>query len=286
MLSNDVAAGTVVKLSFGSIDHWWMPPHSAKGFTSVTRPGCIGVSFSAHRRASHRHVGAPVRQTNIPAGSAFVTLSGELQWLEVLEPSEALEIHLAPSIFEDVAKELGTSRRIALSDVVAANDPVVLSACSALRARILRAGVVDEMDAETTVRALVEHTLREYGGLRTARPMPGRIHMRRLRRVAELIRERMHERISLADLAHEAALTPYHFARSFRLTTGMTPHGFLRTARMQRAADLARSTSLSTAALAEHVGYAHIGHFRRAFVQTFGCTPAVLRATTMAAKIL
>jgi AraC-like DNA-binding protein len=49
---------------------------------------------------------------------------------------------------------------------------------------------------------------------------------------------------------------------------------------MQRAAELARSTLLSTAALAERVGYAHIAHFRAAFVQTFGCTPAVLRAST------
>jgi AraC family transcriptional regulator len=273
-------AGTTVKLPFANIEHWWMPPHSQDGFTSVTRAGSIGVSFSAHRRAVHQHRGAPVRQTNIAAGAAFITLSGELQWLEVVEPSEALEIHLNGPMFDEVAKELGASRRIVLSDIVAEDDPVVLSASSTLRAQLLHTGAVDEMHAETIVRALVGHTLREYGGLRTPRPLPGRIDMRRLRRVAALVRARLHERLSLADLAEQAALTPFHFARSFRLTTGMTPHGFVRAARMQRAAELARSTLLSTAALAERVGYAHIAHFRTAFVQTFGCTPAVLRAST------
>jgi AraC family transcriptional regulator len=273
-------AGTTVKLPFANIEHWWMPPHAANGFTSVTRAASIGVSFSAHRRAVHQHRGAPVRQTTIPAGAAFVTLSGELRWLEVLEPSEALEIHLERAMFDDVAHELGASRPSALSDVVAADDPVVLSACSSLREQLLHSGAIDELQAETTIRGLIEHTLREYGGLRPARARPGRIEMRRLRRVAALVRDRLHERLSLADLAQQAALTPFHFARSFRLTTGMTPHNFLRAARMQRAAELARSTLLSTAALAERVGYAHVAHFREAFVRTFGCTPAVLRAST------
>ena len=108
----------------------------------------------------------------------------------------------------------------------------------------------------------------------------GRIDLRKLRRLTTFIQDRLHERISLADLARQVALTPFHFARSFRLTTGSTPGHFVRTARMQRASELARSTFLSTAALAERVGYANVAHFRDAFVQTFGCTPAALRAST------
>jgi AraC family transcriptional regulator len=269
-----------VKLPFASIEHWWMPPHTAGGYTSVTRASSIGVSFSAHRRAAHQHRSGPVCQTNVVAGAAFIIVSSDLQWLEVLEPSEALEIHVAPALFNEVGNDLGSSRHIALSDVVAADDPIVLGAASTLRARLLHTGAIDELHAETLVRALIEHTLREYGGLRVPRARPGRIGMRRLRRVAALIRARLHERLSLAELAQEASLTPFHFARSFRLTTGMTPHNFVRAARMQRAAELARNTLLSTAALAERVGYTNIAHFRGAFVRTFGCTPAALRAST------
>jgi AraC family transcriptional regulator len=278
--SNGQAAGTTVKFATARIAHWWMPPHVAGGFSSVTRAASIGVSFSAHRRAVHQHRGGPVRQTNIGAGAAFITMSGELQWLEVPEPSEALEIHLTRPLLEDVANELGASRAIALSDVVAADDPVVLSASNALRSELLHTGAIDELRAESIIRALLEHTLREYGGLKAPRMRPGRIDMRRLRRVAALVRARLHEKLSLADLAAQAALTPFHFARSFRLTTGLTPQNFVRAARMQRAAELARSTLLSTSALAERVGYTNIGHFREAFVRAFGCTPAVLRATT------
>jgi AraC family transcriptional regulator len=257
-----------------------MPPHVAGGFTSVTRPASIGVSFSAHRCAVHQHGGGPVRQTHIGAGAAFVTMSGELKWLEVLEPSEALEVHLTEALLENIADELGASRSIALCDVVAADDPVVFGAASAIRSELLHVGAIDELHAESVIRGLVEHTVREYGGVSVPRMRPGRIDMRRLRRVAALVRERLHEKLSLADLAQEAALTPFHFARSFRLSTGLTPHNFVRAARMQRAAELARTTLLSTTALAERVGYTNIGHFRGAFVRTFGCTPAALRAST------
>jgi AraC family transcriptional regulator len=273
-------AGTTVKLPFASIEHWWLPPHSVDGFTSVTRAVSIGVSFSAHARATYQHGGASLRQMSILPGAAFVTMSGELQWLEVGEPSEALEIHLNGMLLDRVADELGASRPIALSDVVAVDDPIVLGAASTLRAELLHTGAVDELHAETVVHALLEHALREYGGLRVPRAQPGRIGMRRLRRVAALIRDRLHERLSLADLAQQAALTPFHFARSFRLTTGVTPHNFVRAARMQRAAELARTTLLPTAMLAEHVGYTNVAHFRAAFVDTFGCTPATLRAST------
>jgi AraC family transcriptional regulator len=96
----------------------------------------------------------------------------------------------------------------------------------------------------------------------------------------------LHERISLAELAEQAALTPFHFARSFRLTTGITPYQFVRTARMQRAAELVRTTALTTSMLAERVGYANVAHFREAFVRTFGCTPAALRAGSRAARLV
>jgi AraC family transcriptional regulator len=269
-----------VKLPFASIDHWWLPTHSVDGFTSVTHAGSIGVSFSGHCRAVHQQRGAAARQTNILPGAAFVIVSSDLQWLDVREPAEALEIHLTPTLIDSVLDELGSSRAIALPDVVAVDDAIVLGAAHRLRAQLLLDGAVDEIYAETLVRGVVEHSLREYSGVSSPRMQPGRIGMRRLRRVAMFIRERLHERLSLADLARQAALTPFHFARSFRLTTGMTPHNFVRTARMQQAAELVRSTQLSTAALAERVGYTNVAHFRQAFVRTFGCTPAALRATT------
>jgi AraC family transcriptional regulator len=167
-----------------------------------------------------------------------------------------------------------------LADVIAADDPIVLGAANALRSALLYTGAVEELHAEALVRGLIQHALREYGGVQPLRTQPGRIAMRRVRRVAALVRSRLHERLSLADLAEQAALTPFHFARSFRLTTGMTPYQFVRAARMQRAAELVRTTALTTSVLAERVGYADVAHFREAFFRTFGCTPAALRAGT------
>jgi AraC family transcriptional regulator len=274
------AAGATAQLAFANIAHQWMPPHAADGYTSVTRVMTLGVSFSGHRRAVHRFRGAPIREADIAPGGAFIMMSGELEWLEVSEPSEALEVHVTPALLESVGNELGASSPVVLPDVFAADDPILLSASQLLRADLLHGSGIDRLRAETIVRALIEHSMREYGRVKVARRATKRLDMRRLRRVSAFVRERLNENLSLAELAREAALTPFHFARCFRHTTGITPGRFLRTARMQRASELARTTALSTAALAEHVGYTNVAHFRKAFVYTFGCTPAKLRVNT------
>jgi AraC family transcriptional regulator len=99
-----------------------------------------------------------------------------------------------------------------------------------------------------------------------------------MRRVADLIDAHLHEPLTIGALARAAALSPFHFARSFRLTTGLTPHNYLRQARLQRAAALARSSALSTTEIAHRVGYKNVAHFRQAFMRAFGTTPAALRA--------
>ena len=65
-------------------------------------------------------------------------------------------------------------------------------------------------------------------------------------------------------------LSAFHFARSFRATTGMPPHAFVTEHRLMAARDLLVRGGTSVAEAAFSVGFSNISHFRRLFRQRYG----------------
>jgi AraC family transcriptional regulator len=88
-----------------------------------------------------------------------------------------------------------------------------------------------------------------------------------------LIETGLEGRLLLGDLAQVAALSPFHFLRAFRRTTGFTPHAYVTARRMERALRLLLSTQHPIPEVAARLGYANPAHFRRAFRKAFGVAP-------------
>lgn len=99
----------------------------------------------------------------------------------------------------------------------------------------------------------------------------------RVARAVEFLQSHLADDLSLADLAAAAALSPLHFARTFRHVTGLTPHSYLLHARVRRAQDLLRGTSLPLAEVARTVGFASAAHLVHAFRAETGTTPGAYR---------
>lgn len=100
----------------------------------------------------------------------------------------------------------------------------------------------------------------------------------RLRRVTRFVADNLSGEISPADMAAVAELSPYHFARVFKATTGVSPHRYVRARRIERARDLlsARDDApLSEVALA--CGFANQSHFTAAFTHAVGVPPGRFR---------
>jgi AraC-like DNA-binding protein len=70
----------------------------------------------------------------------------------------------------------------------------------------------------------------------------------------------------------------WHFVRSFRRAFGETPHQYLLTRRMERAAALLRTTDRSVADICLSVGLQSIGSFTTSFTRMFGVPPTAYRA--------
>ena len=254
-----------------------MPPHSPESFTSSSQTGAVGVSFSGHRRAVWEHGVSGLREADIVPGAAFVFASGAGRWLHVSEPADSLEVYMAPSALAAAAEELGAARAVALPDVPAAPDPVIWSIAVRFR-RAVRTGVLpDDLQASALVHQLALHVLRTYGGIPSRVGRARRLGRVRLQRVVDYIDAHLADALTLPVLAAVAALSPFHFSRSFRATTGLTPHGFVVARRMDAARRLCLATTLPTPAIAAQVGYANVAHFRSSFVRQFGVTPALLR---------
>jgi|SRR5215218_947578 AraC-like DNA-binding protein len=101
---------------------------------------------------------------------------------------------------------------------------------------------------------------------------------RHLLRAKDLADARYFERVGVDDMARAAGLSRAHFSREFRRAFGESPHGYLLTRRLERAAALLRTTDRSVADVCFSVGLQSVGSFTTSFTRTFGASPTAYRA--------
>ncbi|MDQ6851845.1 MAG: AraC family transcriptional regulator [Actinomycetota bacterium] len=101
---------------------------------------------------------------------------------------------------------------------------------------------------------------------------------RHLLRAKDLVDARYFEPVGVADLARAAGLSRAHFSREFRRAFGESPHTYLLTRRLERAAALLRSTDRSVADICCSVGLQSVGSFTTSFGRMFGRSPTAYRA--------
>src|SRR5437763_7490099 len=94
-----------------------------------------------------------------------------------------------------------------------------------------------------------------------------------------MIDARYREPLDVPALARTAHLSPAHFSREFRRAFGETPHQYLLTRRLERAAALLRNTDRSVADICLTVGLTSVGSFTTSFGRVFGLSPTTYRAS-------
>jgi AraC-like DNA-binding protein len=101
---------------------------------------------------------------------------------------------------------------------------------------------------------------------------------RHLLRARDLADARYFEPLTVDDLAAAAGLSRAHFSREFRRAFGESPHAYLLTRRLERAAALLRTTDRSVADVCFSVGLQSLGSFTTTFTRTYGLSPTAYRA--------
>src|SRR5436189_6098203 len=101
---------------------------------------------------------------------------------------------------------------------------------------------------------------------------------RHLLRARDLADARYTEPLAVDDLAEAAGLSRAHFSREFRRAFGESPHAYLLTRRLERAAALLRTTDRAVIEICFAVGRQSVGSFTTSFTRTYGVSPTAHRA--------
>ena len=133
-------------------------------------------------------------------------------------------------------------------------------------------------EQQETLREVVAHLLAGYADSpeRTVRLNRAGIAAARLRRVRDRVEADLHG-VSVAVMAEEAGLSPFHFAREFRRTTGQSPWGYVVSRRLARAVELMARSEAPLDLVARDVGFAHASHLTNRMRESMGCSPTQVR---------
>jgi AraC family transcriptional regulator len=145
----------------------------------------------------------------------------------------------------------------------------------AVDAELRAGGAGGSLLAESFANVLVVLLIRHITGTgRLKAPADGILPSHKLRTVIEYIMENLEGSPTLEQMAAVVHLSPYHFARQFKAATGLAPHQYVISRRVERAQDLLRTDSgLSLAEVAFRSGFANQSHFCFHFKRIVGVTP-------------
>jgi AraC family transcriptional regulator len=93
----------------------------------------------------------------------------------------------------------------------------------------------------------------------------------------DYIQAHLAQDLSLESMATVAAMSAYHFSRLFKQSTGLAPHQYLLTCRIERAKPLLKQGDLTIAQIARIVGFSSQSHFGYHFKRLTGVTPRQFR---------
>jgi AraC family transcriptional regulator len=147
----------------------------------------------------------------------------------------------------------------------------------------LRAGEeVSQLFVDHVNLAFAAHMAEAYGGVQAMIRVPkGGLAPWQERQAKDMLLADFKGATPLASIATACGLSPSHFARAFRRSTGVPPHAWLNQARVERAMLLLRQRSQSLSAIALECGFVDQSHFTRVFVRRVGLTPGVWRSMVL-----
>jgi AraC family transcriptional regulator len=191
-----------------------------------------------------------------------------------------LSFHFTPDFFQTVAASLPGARRIAFTTP---NLPPLPASIPIIAAAEAARDDGDTNELEETAIRLAGVVATALTGATRAAPTSRRDE-RRISDALRLIEEGADEPLSLADLAGQVAMSPYHFLRTFRSVARLTPHQFILRTRLHRAAVSLRRSDDSISSIAFASGFNDLSTFNRRFRRFIGLSPGAYRARNVSAK--
>lgn len=219
--------------------------------------------FRARRRGGDMVIGPPNQPLQLSGGSKAgieMTILA-LDWADVAAVCEGVQ---APPLGDFGPLHAGLVR-----------DPPLAAVIETLWDELGSDGALPRLYVDSAKQLTVARLLR-LG--RSYRPRPGAaLAPWQLNRVMDLLVARFNEELSVAELAGAIGMSPFHFARAFKASTGRPPHRRQMELRIERGCAMLATSALSVIEIAIAVGYGSPQTFARLFRQLKGMTPSEYR---------
>jgi AraC family transcriptional regulator len=163
---------------------------------------------------------------------------------------------------------------VELIDATGVADPQIETMALSFLSELRSGGLGGNIYIESLANLLVVHLLRHHSSLKQPLlPPPGGLASTTKRRVITYIEEHLAEDLSLSAIATVANLSPYHFARLFKESRGLSLHQYVISRRVERAKLLLATANWSLTTIAHAVCFAHESHLALHFERLTGFTP-------------
>ena len=236
------------------------------------------INLSAPSTIQERLAG---RQGHLGTGNVVILPAGAPTTWHLEREGEVRHLHLylSPTLIQQIATSADIDPdTVEFVDTLGMFDPRIETIALSLLSELRSEGLGGRLYVESLANILGIHLLRQHSSLKQP-SLPRSVGLDRatLRRVSTYIEEHLAEDLSLSALAAVAYLSPYHFARLFKASTGFAPHQYVIGRRIERAKLLLSTTNWSPTAIAHAVGFAHESHLALHFKRLTGLLPSSYR---------
>lgn len=197
---------------------------------------------------------------------------------------EVLIISLDSSFVEARAGQRLPAEKLKFAPQFRRRDPLIEGIANELSTEVAKESASDKHSfadndyANSLAEVLASHIIKEF-----TMPEPvdnfknGKLAPIKLRRATEFINERLENGVTLTDIAEAVEMSPFHFARMFKQTTGFTPLQYVMEQRIEYSKRLLGQPEMPLADIAFKLGFASQSHFTMHFRKLTGTTPKHFR---------
>lgn len=182
---------------------------------------------------------------------------------------------IEPTVLKEIGQNLVDGDRISLvPQFMNEGDELITGIFTTLKDELKSEKIGGDLLIDSLKNTLAIHLLRKYCNIKPKlNNYNSGLSPSKFKQVAEYIEEHLDTNLKVVKLAAIAQISPCHFIRIFKNTTGLTPHQYILQQRIAKARYLLHQKNISIAKIAVTVGFCDQSHFTRCFKRTYGVTP-------------